>query len=113
MYCAVCGRDDSAEWFELRTEDADPEPPQTWVLCKTCRQAVGRELARAQLRTPARVRVAIGIVGSEWAASAAPRTVATRRADSVERLLLATVFAAFLIHALAFVAIVTFIAARH
>jgi hypothetical protein len=41
-----------------------PVAPQTWLLCEGCAAAVVTEMARSQLNTPLRVRVAVGIVAS-------------------------------------------------
>lgn len=111
MYCAVCGQDESSEWFEFQSDDGSI--PTTWVLCATCAQSVRRELARTRLHSPARLRVAIAMVASEHAASSPPVEVDQRQGERVERLLIATVLGAFLVHALAFLLVVVFIASPH
>jgi hypothetical protein len=113
MYCAVCGRENSAEWYEFRGDEDVSGQPQTWVLCAACAQDVWHELERTRLRSPSRVHVAIAMVASERAqAAAAAASIAPdqSRHDPVERLLIGTVLAAFLVHALAFVLVIAFIA---
>lgn len=112
MRCAVCGQNDSVEWFELQG-DQDVSEPRTWALCASCAQSVRRELWRTRLRSPARVDVAVAMVASERADSAASSGSVEREGDGVERLLIGTVLAAFFIHALAFVLVIAFIAASH
>lgn len=113
MRCAICGEQESAEWFEFQGDDGS-EPP-AWVVCATCAQAVRQEIKRARLRTPTRVRIAIAMVASERArGTTTERIEALERSNNrVERLLIGTVLAAFLVHALAFVVVIAFIAATH
>jgi hypothetical protein len=42
-----------------------PEPRHDWVLCKPCHKALLVELARSSIRSPMRVRIAIGLVAAE------------------------------------------------
>lgn len=111
MRCAVCGEQESVEWFEFQGDDLSE--PRTWVVCASCAQAVRQEIERARLRTPIRVRVAIAMVASERAQSTERIEALERPDDRVERLLIATVLAAFLVHALAFVVVIAFIAVTH
>ncbi|HLY31777.1 MAG TPA: hypothetical protein VKQ36_12180 [Ktedonobacterales bacterium] len=46
---------------------------QSWFLCKECYMDVEREVRRAELQTPFRVRVAIGLVASERSPQLRPR----------------------------------------
>lgn len=72
--CAVCT---CRIWFSpLRvTEPEDaPEPRQTWTLCKPCFQALLAEMRRSPVRSPLRIRIAMGLVASErW-----PQAYSTR-----------------------------------
>jgi hypothetical protein len=112
MRCAVCGQSSSVEWFEFHG-DEDASAPRTWTLCASCAHAVRHELRRTRLRSPERVRVAIAMVASERADAVPSARSVEREGDRVERLLIGTVLAAFLVHALAFVLVIAFIAASH
>ena len=112
MHCAVCGQSESVEWFEFYGDD-EVSVPRTWVLCASCTQAVRRELERTQLRSPARVRVAIAMVASSMPMALSPPTQMNARMIGWSAWLIATVLAAFLVHALAFVLVIAFIAASH
>lgn len=71
--CAICARRPDAP---LRAVDETPDPPdepRTWALCPSCLDAVRAELARAALRTPYRVRIAVAVVASERAPGARRR----------------------------------------
>ncbi len=47
-------------------EPADaPEPKHVWILCKPCHRALLAEIRRSPLRTPVRLRVAVGLVAAE------------------------------------------------
>jgi hypothetical protein len=48
------------------TEPEDvPEPRQEWTLCKRCHQALLVRLRLSPVRTPLRLRIAIGLVAAE------------------------------------------------
>jgi len=114
MRCAVCGEQESVEWFEFQGDDLSE--PRTWVVCASCAQAVRQEIERAHLRTPTRVRIAIAMVASErkhGVEQIEAIEALERSSNRVERLLIGTVLAAFLVHALAFVVVIAFIAANH
>jgi hypothetical protein len=63
--CAICRKRIWAGALTLQDSDEAPEPHQSWVLCKTCHAAVLAELERSPLRSPMRVRVAVGLVAAE------------------------------------------------
>ena len=42
-----------------------PEPRRSWVLCSECNDAVHDQMERSPLRTPLRLRVAVGLVATE------------------------------------------------
>jgi len=55
-----------------------PEPRRSWILCRDCYQALVVEMRRSPVRTPTRLRVAMGIVAAErWpgAYTSAPHMV--------------------------------------
>ncbi|HEY7350700.1 MAG TPA: hypothetical protein VH599_20490 [Ktedonobacterales bacterium] len=63
--CAICRKRIWAGALTLQDPDEAPAPQQSWVLCKPCHAAVLAELERSPLRSPMRMRVAIGLVASE------------------------------------------------
>lgn len=70
--CSICRRRLGKTVHYLEETGDVPEPRQSWALCEPCNAAVRAELAASTLRSPVRLRVAVGIVASE-------RTPAARR----------------------------------
>ena len=63
--CSVCTR---YIWFNpIRLEEpvGVPEPRLSWTLCKPCAQALHIEMERSPVRSPLRLRIAIGMIASE------------------------------------------------
>lgn len=63
--CSVCTR---YIWFNpihLEEPEASPEPHLSWTLCKPCAQALHIEMERSPVRSPLRLRIAIGMIASE------------------------------------------------
>ena len=123
MRCAVCER--NLHEAAVRVEDGgggapDDETAQharsSWDLCTRCHQAVQRELARTDIRAPARVRVALAMVAAEHGPGARPRVWDERYWDQLDdtqlnRLLLWLFAVAFGVHAAAFIAVAAYVAA--
>ena len=63
--CSICT---SFIWFHpivLKEPVGAPEPRQEWVLCKPCHEALLVEMRRSSIRSPSRLRIAIGLVAAE------------------------------------------------
>ncbi len=63
--CSICT---SVVWFHpimLKEPVEAPEPHCEWILCKRCHEALLVEMQRSTLRSPVRLRVAIGLVAAE------------------------------------------------
>jgi hypothetical protein len=63
--CSICT---SFTWFHpiaLKEPVGAPEPRQEWVLCKPCHEALLVEMRRSSIRSPVRLRIAIGLVAAE------------------------------------------------
>jgi len=63
--CSICAR---RTWFDpifLMEPEGAPEPRHSWILCKDCYGILLSEMRRSPVRSPLRLRVAIGIVASE------------------------------------------------
>jgi hypothetical protein len=107
LRCAICDRRLGSTLAYLEETGDVPEPRQSWLLCHACDAAVHAQMERSPLRTPLRLRVAVGLVATE-------RTPAARRARfgqlsdlTWERLLFWSFILAFLAH----LAVMVFIAA--
>ena len=106
LSCTICQRRLGRSIFFLEETGDLPTPRQSWTLCKDCNDAVKLQMATTPLRTPLRLRVAVGIVATE-------RTPVARRArwgkltDSQWTTLL---FWSFLLAMLVHLAIIVFVA---
>lgn len=64
-HCSICT---NRIWFDavplMEPEDV-PEPRHAWVLCRECYQALMVEMRRSPVRSPLRLRIAMGLVASE------------------------------------------------
>ncbi len=63
--CSICT---SFIWFHpiaLKEPLEAPEPRYEWVLCKPCHKALLVEMARSSIRSPMRLRIAMGLVAAE------------------------------------------------
>ncbi len=63
--CSICT---SFTWFHpitLAEPVEAPEPRRIWILCKPCHRALLDEMRRSPLRSPMRMRVAMGLVAAE------------------------------------------------
>lgn len=63
--CVVCT---SSIWFRpitIREPQGAPEPRHTWVICHGCHDVLLIEMRRSPVRSPLRLRIAMGIIASE------------------------------------------------
>jgi len=63
--CSICTH---LVWFRpvaLKEPVEAPEPRHEWVLCRPCHEALLVEMRRSSLRSPARLRIAMGLVAAE------------------------------------------------
>jgi len=63
--CSICKR---RTWFHpipLMEPEGVPDPRQEWTLCKHCHQALLVQMRLSPIRTPLRLRIAIGLVAAE------------------------------------------------
>ena len=63
--CSICTRRTWLRATQLMEPVGVPEPRQSWTLCKRCHQSLLLELHRSPVRSPLRLRIAIGIVAAE------------------------------------------------
>ncbi len=72
LRCAICT---SFIWFHpiaLKEPVEAPEPHHEWVLCKPCHEALLVEMRRSSIRSPVRLRIAVGLVAAERSPKAYP-----------------------------------------
>ncbi len=63
--CSVCTR---RTWFKaipLMEPEGVPEPRHSWILCNGCYRALLSEMRRSPVRSPLRLRIAMGLVAAE------------------------------------------------
>lgn len=65
LHCSICQRRLGMSLFFLEETGDVPEPRQSWALCEACNEAVHEQMAHSSVRTPVRLRVAVGIVATE------------------------------------------------
>lgn len=65
LRCDICARRLGGTVSYLEETGDVPDPRQSWVLCTECSGAVHEQMDRAPVRSPLRLRVAIGIVSTE------------------------------------------------
>ena len=103
-YCAICTQ---RIWFLpfLVTEpEGVPEPSLSWTLCKPCFRALVAELHRSPVRSPLRLRVAMGLVAAERWPQAYPTRLRLYVSDHRWIVFMATCFIiAMIIHLVIFV----------
>ncbi len=108
--CSICN---GRVWFHpLRVIEPEgvPEPRLTWTLCKPCYHVLLEEMRVSPVRSPLRLRVAIGIVASErW-----PQAYTTRvRMYLADRRLLVFMAVGLIVTMIIHLAILVSIAALH
>ncbi|WP_201367149.1 hypothetical protein [Dictyobacter formicarum] len=65
QYCSICTARIWFEPIEMVEPEGVPEPRLSWVLCKACHQSLQKEMTRSPVRSPLRLRIAMGIVAAE------------------------------------------------
>jgi hypothetical protein len=81
-HCSICT---SRIWLDptfITEPEGVPEPRRSWVLCRECYQALVVEMRRSPIRTPLRLRIAIGLVAADrWpqSRSSSYSTIGDRR----------------------------------
>lgn len=69
-HCSICT---GFIWFApiaLREPPGAPEPRRSWILCKSCHEALLVEMRRSPVHSPLRLRIAMGLVAAERSPSA-------------------------------------------
>lgn len=63
--CSICTSVVWLHYIALKEPVEAPEPRHEWILCKPCHEALLAEMRRSSLRSPTRLRIAIGLVAAE------------------------------------------------
>ena len=63
--CSICERRMWYNFIALIEPEDVPAPRQEWTLCKRCHEALLDQLRFSPVRTPLRLRIAIGFVAAE------------------------------------------------
>src|SRR5262245_38043083 len=74
LTCSICGHRLGRDIHFVEETGDVSGPKQSWVPCAACDVAVHSQMDHSPVRTPVRVRVAVGLVAAE-------RTPAARRAN--------------------------------
>lgn len=64
LRCQICSKKLGKSLFFVEETGDVPPPRMSWVLCQTCNDAVHQQMEIAPLRSPVRLRVAVGLVAS-------------------------------------------------
>jgi len=83
--CSICT---SFIWFHpiaLKEPVEAPEPHHEWVLCKPCYEALLVEMRRSSIRSPARLRIAVGLVAAERSPKAYPMSTHLGKQQEFQR----------------------------
>jgi hypothetical protein len=64
--CSICTRHVWLAPICLTEPEGVPEPRLSWVLCKRCHEALSEEMHRSPVLSPLRLRIAMGMVASEY-----------------------------------------------
>ena len=79
--CSVCTR---RIWFDpiyVREPEGVPEPRLSWVLCKQCHGVLMAEFRRSPVRSPLRLRIAMGLIAAERSPHAYPTRMSEHISD--------------------------------
>ncbi len=73
LRCSICSHRLGSSVYYLEETGEVPEPRGSWVLCRDCNEAVHEQMDASPVRSPLRLRIAVGLVATD-------RTPAARRA---------------------------------
>ena len=104
--CSICMH---RTWFNamhLMEPEGVPEPRQSWTLCQSCYRRLLVEMRRSPVRSPLRLRIAMGIVAAErW-----PKAYHRPRPYSPERKWIVVMIWAFFITMILHLALIVILA---
>lgn len=65
LTCGICRRRLGKNVFFVEETGDVPEPHRSWVLCEACDKAVHQQMDLSPVRSPLRLRIAVGLVAAE------------------------------------------------
>ena len=80
-YCSVCNSRVFFHPVRLMEPEGVPEPRLVWTLCNACYRALLAEMRRSPIKSPLRLRIAMGLVAAERWSQAYPTRVRTYISD--------------------------------
>lgn len=105
LRCAICQRRVGKSIFFVEETGDVPEPRGSWILCSACNDAVHEQLELSPVRSPLRLRVAIGLVSTERSPGARRAQLGQMTDRSWMRLFFWLFFITMLVHLAVIVAI--------
>lgn len=63
--CSICTRTIWLHPIALKEPAGSPEPRHEWILCRSCHDALLEEMRRSPVRSPLRLRIAMGLIAAE------------------------------------------------
>ena len=108
-HCSVCTNRIRYDAVHLMEPEGVPEPRRSWILCQECYQVLLVEMRKSPIRTPLRLRIAMGMVASErWPQSYSSSSIML--GDRKKILFIAWTFVIAMILNLALIVMIAFIA---
>ena len=108
-HCSICTNRIRHDAVHLMEPEGVPEPRRSWVLCQECYQVLLVEMRKSPIRTPLRLRIAMGLVASErWPQSYSSSSIML--GDRKKILFIAWTFVIAMILHLALIVMIAFIA---
>ncbi len=97
--CSICNIRLRASAVPIIKSEDVPQPRHSWILCRDCYQEVVAEVRRSPVRTPLRLRIAVGMVASSRSPDSYSSTAHAVRDDYRKFIFIAIVFIlAMLVH---------------
>jgi hypothetical protein len=104
--CSICNIRLRSSAVPINEPEGVPEPHHSWILCRDCYQAVIEEVRRSPVRSPLRLRIAVGMVASVRSPDSFSKTAHSIRDDYRKFVIITMVFvSAMLVHLALIVAI--------
>ena len=73
--CSICTNRIWSGAIQILEPEGVPEPRLSWVLCKSCNEALQTEMERSPVLSPLRLRIAMGLVAAERWPNAYPTKI--------------------------------------
>ena len=108
-HCSICANRIRSDAVHLMEPEEVPEPRSSWILCQECYSALLIEMRRSPVRSPLRLRIAMGLLASErWPQSYSSSFIML--GDRKKILFIAWIFAIAMLLHLALIVMIAFVA---